>query len=61
MINESRPNSSIANATKVLGGETWDSNPNTWNEETRTLDESGTLWANEGKPTTTLTNTNKPS
>jgi hypothetical protein len=61
LTNQSKPSTSISNATKVLGGETWDSNPNTWNVETRTWDESGTLWTNGTRPITSITNNNKPS
>jgi hypothetical protein len=60
MINETRPSSSISNSSKVLGGETWDSNPNTWTAETRTWDESGTLWTNNSRPSSSIINQDKP-
>jgi len=60
ITNQDRPSSSLVNATKVLGGETWDSNPNTWLAETRTWDESGTLWTNGTRPSSTITNQAKP-
>ena len=60
ITNTDRPSSSLVNATKVLGGETWDSNPNTWLAEARTWDESGTLWTNGARPSSTITNQAKP-
>jgi len=59
ITNIARPSSSIINSSKVIGGETWDTNPYTWDEETRTWDASGTLWTNGTRPTTTITNITK--
>jgi hypothetical protein len=59
ITNIARPSSSMINSSKVIGGETWDTNTNTWDEETRTWDASGTLWTNGTRPTTTITNITK--
>jgi hypothetical protein len=61
ITNVSKPSTSLVNTTRPQQGETWNTNSNTWDGETRTWDASGTLWTNGTKPTTLITNTNKPS
>ncbi len=60
ITNQSKPTTSLANSTKIVNYETWDSNTTTWDTETRTWDEMGTIWDNTSKPTTTFTNISKP-
>jgi hypothetical protein len=60
LINTSKPNTSIANTSKVVNYESWDTNTSTWDNETRTWDEMASVWSNSDKPTTNFTNTNKP-
>lgn len=59
--NTAKPNTSILNASKVVNYETWDTNTTTWDTETRTWNEMGTTWTNASKPSTSITNTNKPA
>jgi len=61
ITNQSKPSTSLSNATKVVGYETWDSNTSTWDTETRTWDEMGTTWTNTSKVSSAITNTNKPA
>lgn len=44
--NTSKPSTSLANSSKVVQYETWDTNTSTWDTETRTWDEMGTTWTN---------------
>jgi hypothetical protein len=60
IVNTSKPSTSLANATKVVNYETWDSNTTTFDTETRTWDEMGTIWANQSKPSTSIANQSKP-
>jgi hypothetical protein len=50
MINESRPSSSIANATQPNRGETWASITSTWATETRTWLQASKLMTNTSSP-----------
>ncbi len=50
LTNTSKPTTTLANTTKVLNYETWDSNTSTWDTETRTWDEMGTLFDNTARP-----------
>ena len=60
MINESKPTTNFSNSARINIGETWDSNTTTWDTEVRTWDEMGTIWDNTSKPSTSITNINKP-
>jgi len=60
MINESKPTTSLANATKVSIGETWASITTSWASETRTWLAVSQLIGNTSKPTTTFSNISKP-
>jgi len=61
IANTSKPITTLANTSKVVNYETWDTNTTTWGTEVRTWDEMGTKWTNNSKPTTTITNTSKPA
>ena len=50
LTNISKPSTSLTNLTKASFGETWDTIQSTWNSETRTWDESGSLFSNDSKP-----------
>jgi len=43
IVNVSKPNSSIANQTKINIGETWATDLNTWATETHTWDSTGSV------------------
>jgi len=61
ITNIDKPTTSIANSEiRVVSYETWDSNTTTWDTETRTWDEMGAIWDNTTKPSTSITNINKP-
>jgi len=56
-----KPSSSnLTNSAKVVSYETFDTNTTTFDTETRTFDEMGTTMTNTVRPTTSITNTNKP-
>lgn len=60
MINQSRPSTSITNSSAPYEGESWDSDLNTWNNETRTWLETGEVMDNTTRPTTSITNLTRP-
>lgn len=60
IVNTSKPTTTLSNSAKVFSYETWDSNTTTWDTEVRTWDEMGAIMDNTNKPTTSITNTNKP-
>lgn len=51
----------MTNSTKASIGETWGTNPYTYAQETRTWLEASQLIGNVAKPTTSITNQNKPA
>lgn len=62
IVNVSKPTTTFANSTKINIGETWDSNSNQWQNESRTWDDmasiidngtkafSGFIWATSTLP-----------
>jgi hypothetical protein len=60
ITNTDRPTGTITNSNKVVDYETWDTNTTTWDTETRTWDEMQSTWDNVAKPTTAITNSDKP-
>lgn len=60
MNNIAKPTTTITGISKPQVGETWDTCPNTWDEETRTWNASGNLITNIDKIVSTITNINKP-
>lgn len=50
----------FTNTSKVSVGETWDTITTSWNTETRTWLAVSQLISNNSKPTTSITNQNKP-
>jgi hypothetical protein len=50
----------MTNSSKASIGTTWDTWTTSWDDETRTWDELSQLLVNDGKPTTSITNFNKP-
>ena len=60
ITNQAKPSTSLTNATKVSVGETWDTWTTAWEDETRTWDELSKLIDNTSKPTTSISNVNKP-
>jgi len=61
ITNTTKPNSSIANATRVVSFETFNSNTTTFDSETRTFDQMGTTMTNTSRTSSTITNTIKPT
>ena len=61
ITNVSRPSTSLTNTdNRPVNYETWDSNTTTWDTEVRTWDEMGAIWDNTDKPSTSITNINRP-
>jgi hypothetical protein len=58
--NTSKPTTAYTNTSKVVNYETWDSNTTTFDTEVRSWDEMSTIWDNQSKPTTSITNQSKP-
>jgi hypothetical protein len=61
ITNVSKPVTVLANNMKVSIGETWATITTTWATETRTWLAVSQLFTNTTKPTTSITNTNKPA
>jgi hypothetical protein len=61
LVNTSKPTTTLANITKVSFAELWDTITTTWASETRTWDATGSLFTNPAKPSTSITNTVRPS
>lgn len=60
IINTSKPTTSLSNTVKVSFGETWADILTTWASETRTWAESGSLFGNLARQSSSITNTAKP-
>lgn len=60
MLNQSKPTTSIANASKVSIGETWGTITTTWASETRTWEAVSQLLSNAARVSSTMTNVAKP-
>lgn len=61
ITNVDKPSGGITtNADKATNYETWNSNTTTWNTETRTWDSMGSTSTNADRPSTTLTNIDRP-
>jgi len=61
ITNLSKPTTVLTSPTRVVSYETFDTNTTTFDTETRTFDEMGTIWAGTARPTTSITNVNKPA
>jgi len=61
MINTSKPTTALVNATRATSAETWSSITTSWGTETRTWAQTISLMTGTSKPTTTFTNTAKPT
>lgn len=61
IVNVSKPNSSIANQTKINIGETWGSNSNQWQNESRTWAETASIIDNVNRVSSSITNVSKPA
>jgi hypothetical protein len=61
ITNTDRPTTTITNTTRVPSGETWAIITTTWAAETRTWAESGSFITPTARPTTVITNLDKPS
>ena len=61
MINQSKPTTSVTNPDKVVQYDTFGTLTTTFDTETRTFDQMATTCTNGTRPTTSITNTNKPS
>lgn len=60
ITNQSKPNSSTGNQSKIGIGEYWDSITTTWATETRTWDDMASIIANQTKVVSIISNTPKP-
>ena len=60
MINVSKPSTSLTNTAKVSFAELWSTITTTWASETRTWADCISLIDNTSKPTTSISNVNKP-
>ena len=61
ITNISKPTTSLTNTERIASYETWASITSTWSSESRTWDEMGSLMDGFAKPTTFITNINKPT
>ena len=62
ITNTAKPaSSSLTNTAKVGNAETWATITTTWAGEIRTWLETVSTWDNVAKPSTSITNTPKPS
>lgn len=61
ITNISKPTTTLTNASKVSGSETWASITTTWASETRTWADTYSLMTNSTKVSSTLTNIVKPT
>ncbi len=61
LVNQSKPTTTLANVTKVVNFETWDSITSTWASETRTWNDMVSNWDGFSKPSTSLLNVAKPA
>ncbi len=61
ITNISKPNSSIANATKINIGVTWDADLLTWATESRTWDATASIINNATKILSAVTNLARPT
>lgn len=60
ITNTSKPTSSVTNTTKVAVGETWATDLNTWNAESRTWDATISIISNIAKTSSSMTNIARP-
>lgn len=60
ITNQSRPSSSMANQAKINIGETWDTNLNQWQNESRTWDDMASIIDNITKISSTIINVARP-
>ncbi len=61
ITNQSKPSTSIINASKIASYETWDTITSTWDTETRTWDDTLSLMDNIARTSSTITNISKPA
>lgn len=61
LVNTSKPTTTLTNVTKVNFAELWGTISTTWASETRTWSATGSAFTNVLKPSTTLSNTVKPT
>lgn len=61
ITNVSKPSTSLVNTAQPDRGITWNTITTTWATETNTWDSVSALFENSTRPTTSITNTNKPS
>lgn len=61
ITNTSKPTQgTLTQPDRVVSYETWNSNVTTWDTETRTWDEMGSTMTNVARPSSVITNINKP-
>jgi len=60
ITNQSKPTTTLENATKTSSGETWSSIATTWASETKTWLGVGSFMTNNTKQSTSITNVSKP-
>lgn len=60
IANVSKPSTTLANTSKVLGYETWATITTTWASETRTWLDCSSLFDNDTRTSSTITNVAKP-
>ena len=61
MINTPKPSTSLVNTSKVSFAELWSTITTTWASETRTWADTGSLFDNTAKVTSSMTNIAKPA
>lgn len=61
LVNISKPSTTLTNATRIGGAETWASIPTTWASETRTWADCISLFDNLSKVSSALINVGKPA
>ena len=62
LTNTAKPSgASLANGSRVVSYETWDTITTTWDTETRTWMATGSLFTNTARVSASITNTAKPS
>lgn len=60
MINESKPTTSLTNSARVAIGETWATDSNQWQNESRTWAATASIISNITKVSSSMVNTTKP-
>jgi len=60
ITNETKPTTSLTNSTRINIGETWGSDLNQWQNESRTWDATISIIVNSSKQSSSITNLAKP-